>query len=145
MYEGHLWYMPDKQLIKKPSRETVHSPTSIDHIAVSNIDSGVLKITLSDYYLFSAVRKFQGGMKRQHEFIRTRQIKNFMEDAFLSELRSFEWQFILDSSTDVQEVVHNFISVLSATIETFAPIVEKRVSNKYSLWLSFELKYLFTK
>ena len=136
-----------KQLIKEPTRVTVQSSTLIDHIAVSDTDniveSGVLKITLSDHYLVYAVRKFQGGVKRQHKFIRTRQMKNFSEEAFLSELRSVDWQSILRSSSDVREIVHNFTSVLSAVIEKYAPLVEKRVSDKYSPWLSPELKQLF--
>ena len=136
-----------KQLIKEPTRVTVQSSTLIDHIAVSNTDniveSGVLKITLSDHYLVYAVRKFQGGVKRQHKFIRTRQMKNFSEEAFFSELRSVDWQSISRYSSDVREIVHNFTSVLSTVIEKYAPLVEKRVSDKYSPWLSSELKHLF--
>ena len=136
-----------KQLIKEPTRVTVQSSTLIDHIAVSNADniveSGVLKITLSDHYLVYAIRKFQGGVKRQHKFIRTRQMKKFSVEAFLSELRTIDWQLILRSSSNVSEIVHNFTSVLSIVIERYAPMVEKRVSDKYSPWLSSELKCLF--
>ena len=78
-----------KQLIKEPTTVIVQSSTLIDHIAVTNTDniveSGVLKITLGDHYLVYAVRTFQGGVKRQHKFIRTKQMKNFSEDSFLSE------------------------------------------------------------
>ena len=136
-----------KQLIKEPTRVTVQSSTLIDHIAFSNADniveSGVLKITLSDHYLVYAVRKFQGGIKRQHKFIRTRQMKKFSEEAFLSELRSIDWQFLLRSSSDVSEIVHKFTSVLSAVMQKYVPMVEKRVSDKYAPWLSPELKCLF--
>ena len=135
----HVKYIKDiyatyglKQLIKEPTRVTVQLSTLIDHIAVSITDniveSGVLKITLiSDHYLVYAVRKFQGGIKCQHKFIRTRQMKNFSEEAFLSELRSIGGQFLLRSSSDVREIVHNFISVLLAIIEKYEPMVEKRV------------------
>ena len=153
----HLHILPP--LLNEPqhataTRVTVQSSTLIDHIAVSDTDniveSGVLKITLSDHYLVYAVRKFQGGVKRQHKFIRTRQMKNFSEEAFLSELRSVDWQSTLRSSSDVREIVHNFTSVLSTVIEKYAPLVEKRelfsekrVSDKYSPWLSSGLKHLF--
>ena len=43
-----------KQVIKEPTRVTVQSSTLIDHITVSSTDniveSGVLKVTLSDHY-----------------------------------------------------------------------------------------------
>ena len=59
-------------------------------------------------------------MKRQQKFITTRQVKNFSEEAFLSELRSIDWQFLLEYSIDVKEDAQSFVSVLSATIEKFA-------------------------
>ena len=40
------------------------------------------------------------------------------------------------------EIKNNFTSVLSAVIEKYAPIAEKRASNKHSPWLSSELKSL---
>ena len=59
-------------------------------------------------------------MKRQQKFITTRQVKNFSEEAFLSELRSIDWQFLLEYSIDVKEDAQSFSSVLSAKIEKFA-------------------------
>ena len=44
-----------KQLITEPTRETIHTSTLIDHIAVSNnnniVESGVIKTAISDHYL----------------------------------------------------------------------------------------------
>ena len=43
-----------KQLITEPTRETIHTSTLIDHIAVSNtnniVESGVMKTAMSDHY-----------------------------------------------------------------------------------------------
>ena len=123
---------------------TVHSSTLIDHIAVSNTgtikESGVVNIALSDHYLVFAIRKFQCGFKRQRKFIRTRRMKNFNEEAFLLDMQSFDWQFLLKSSSDIGEIVHNFTSVLSAIIQKHAPMVDRRVSDKYSPWMSSDLK-----
>ena len=136
-----------KQLINEPTRVTVQSSTLIDHIAVSNTsnikESGVVKVSLSDHYLVFAIRKFQCGFKRQQKFIRTRRMKNFNEEAFLLDMRSFDWQFLLKSSSDIGEIVHNFTSVLSAIIQKHAPMVNKRVSDKYSPWMSSDLKRVF--
>ena len=136
-----------KQLINEPTRVTVQSSTLIDHIAVSNTsnikESGVVKVSLSDHYLVFAIRKFQCGFKRQQKFIRTRRMKNFNEEAFLLDTRSFDWQFLLKSPSTIGEIVHNFTSVLSAIIQKHAPMVNKRVSDKYSPWMSSDLKRVF--
>ena len=70
-----------KQIIKEPTRVTLDSSTLIDHIATTNCnnitESGVLKICLSDHYLVYCVRKLRGGVKHQHKYITSRQLKNF--------------------------------------------------------------------
>ena len=54
--------------------------TIIDHIAVNVecniIESGVLKLALSDHYLVYAIRKFRGNIPCNHKVIKTRQMKN---------------------------------------------------------------------
>ena len=59
-----------KQLIKEPTRETLRTSTLIDHVAVSEprniVDSGVLKIAMSDHYMVYCVRKFRGAWRKQH-------------------------------------------------------------------------------
>ena len=126
---------------------TVQSSTLIDHIAVSNTcnikESGVVKIALSGHYLVFAIRKFQCGFKRQRKFIRTRRMRNLNEEAFLLDMRSFDWQLLLKSSSDIGEIVHNFTSFLSAIMQKHEPMVEKRVSDKYSPWMSSYRKRLF--
>ena len=53
-----------KQLIKEPTRETLHTSTLIDHVVVNDprniVDSGILKITMSDHYMVFCIRKFRG-------------------------------------------------------------------------------------
>ena len=71
------------QLISEPTRETIDTSTIIDHIAVSAecdiIESGVLKLALSDHYLVYAIRKFRGNIPCSHKMIKTRRMKNFNE------------------------------------------------------------------
>ena len=75
-----------EQVIKEATRETTETSTLIDHVAVSNInhivESGVYKVALSDHYLVFAVRKFRGGLKKQHKIIKTRQMKHFARSSF---------------------------------------------------------------
>ena len=76
-----------RQLIEKPTRETIDTSTLIDHIAVSNdrniIESGVLNLGFSDHYLVNAIRKFRENIFNDHKYIKTRQMKNFNQDIFL--------------------------------------------------------------
>ena len=78
------------QVIKEHSRVTIETSTLIDHIATTNqtniADSGVYKTCLSDHYLVYCVRKLHGGMKREHKYITSRQLKNFDKAAVLSDL-----------------------------------------------------------
>ena len=66
------------QLISEPTRETCHTSTLIDHIAVSVacnfVESGVFKVSLSDHYMIFCVRKYRGALKGQHTKITTRQM-----------------------------------------------------------------------
>ena len=63
-----------EQLIKEATPETTETSTLLDHVAVSNFkniaESGVFKVALSDHYLVYAVRKFCGGVTKQHKVIR---------------------------------------------------------------------------
>ena len=47
------------------------------------------------------------------------------------------------SLSDIDEIVHNFTSFPSAIIQKHAPMVEKRVYDKYSPWMSSDLGRLF--
>ena len=93
-HSSHLHEIYDlfglKQLIKEPTRITLHSSSLIDHIATSEyrniVESGVIKTSLSDHFLIYCSRKFRGGVKRQHKYITSRQPINFDRTSFLSDL-----------------------------------------------------------
>ena len=134
-------------MITEPTRETENTSTIIDHIAVSDInnivESGVVKAAISDHYVVYSVRKYQGGIKHNHKHIHTRQLKNFNKEAFLADLDDVNWSAILVCSDDINVIVDKFMRTLSLVIEKHAPSIEKRVSEKYSPWLSPDLKALF--
>ena len=101
-----------KQLINKPTRETIGTSSIIDHISIniaSNvIESGVLKLGPSDHYLVYAIRKFRGNIPCNHKIIKTHKLKNFNEELFLNDLAAIDWQRILICSQDINEVVQNW-------------------------------------
>ena len=117
-----------KQLITEPTRETIHTSTLIDHIAVSNanniVESGAIKTAVNDNYLPYAIRKFQDGSKRQHKVNKIRQMKHFDENAFLQGLALIEWITHLRSSADISTIVNIITSLISRVIQKYAPLVE---------------------
>ena len=151
---GHIKRLKDlyqsfglKQLITEPTRETENTSTIIDHIAVSNanniVESGVFKAAISDHHIVYSVRKYQGGIKHNHKHIHTRQLKNFNKEAFLADSDAVHWPCILVCSDDINVIADKFMRTLSLVIEKHAPSIERRVSEKYSPWLSPDLKALF--
>ena len=97
-----------EQIINEPTRVTTETSALLDHVAVSNInnivESGVYRAALNDYYLVYAVRKFRGGVNKQHNVIKTRQMKNFDKELFLADLASVDWQTLLHYSTDINVI-----------------------------------------
>jgi len=134
------------QLISEPTRETEQTSTLIDYIAVSNVrnisKSGVVRTAISDHYLVYTVRKHVGGIERKLKLIYTRQMKNFKEEAFLWNLSAYDWSSNLYCFEDLNEVIEKWINMLSLIIETHPPLMQKRVSERYSPWLSSGLKDL---
>ena len=111
-----------KQLIKVPSKETLQTTTLIDRIAVSEprsiIDFSVLKIALHDHHMVYCIRKFRGALARQHKKILTRQMKNLDETCFLDDISSIDWNFLIESSTNLDSAVENWTNMFSLIIES---------------------------
>ena len=65
-----------EQIIREPTQVTTETSTLLDHVAVTNInkilESGVYRVALSVHYLVYAVRKFGGGLNKQHKVIKTK-------------------------------------------------------------------------
>ena len=135
-----------QQLINKATRVTLTSKTLIDHIATTNksniVVSDVKEISLSDHYLVYCVRKFRGASKKQHKIISTRQMKNFCEESFLNDLKSVDWKKIVTSTDDINQTVEQWSSMFSIILEKHAPMRNRRVSEKFSPWLTKEFKLM---
>ena len=71
------------------------------------------------------VRKYFGSLKPQHKMITTRQMKNFDEELFLSDLASVDWQAIVSNSGCLEGAVSQWSDTLSQIIEKHAPLREK--------------------
>ena len=134
------------QLIKAATRETLISSTLIDHIATTNksniVVSGVHQTSISDHYLVYSVRKFRGGVKKQHKNISSRQMKNFSESQFLDDLQKVDWKGIVSHTVDVNIIVEQWTTMFSLVLEKHAPLRNRRVSERFCPWLTKEFKLM---
>ena len=115
-----------KQVIKEPTSETLDSSSLIDHVATNLpaniVDSGVLKIPLSDHYVVFCIRKFRGSLQRQPKLIRSRRMKNFDHVSVLFDLSQIDWDGIVRSYDNIHDAVQQWSTILSLVIEMHAPL-----------------------
>ena len=129
-------------MIEEPTRITLHSSSLIDHISTSEyaniLESGVIKTSLSDHFLIYCIRKFRGGVKRQHKYIASRQLKNFDKTAFLSDLSEVNWEDMIANASDSDDAVRSWTNIFSLILDKHAPNMTRRISDKYTPWLNSE-------
>ena len=136
----------NKQLITEPTRVTPNSSSIIDHIATTSpkniVKSGVFQISLSDHFMVYCVRKFEGGVLKDHKKIKTRRMKIFNEQMFLMDVASINWVKALGQTDDINVLVSNWSKLFSSVIEKHAPVQKMRVSDKYCPWVNANLRAL---
>ena len=124
----------------------MESSTLIDHIATTNksniVTSGVQETSISDNYLVYCVRKFRGASKRQHRNIITRQLKHFDQTEFINDLLFVDWKGIVSNGDDINLIVEQWTKMFSLILDKHAPVRNRRVSEKFSPWLTKGLKQL---
>ena len=77
------------------------------------------------------IRKFNGAVEKGHKMIKTRKMKNFNEQAFLSDVAGINWEQMLTETDDINVLVNHWTSTFSLIIDKHAPLCEMRVSEKY--------------
>ena len=90
-----------------------------------------------------AIRKFRGNIFNDHKYIKTRQMKNFNQDIFLIDLANINWHQVLYSSQNINEVVIKWTKLIALIIEKHAPLRERRVSDKFTPWLTSYIRCMF--
>ena len=116
-----------KQLITEPTRVTANSSSIIDHTAAmfprNIVKAGVIPISFSDHFMIFCVRKFEGGVIKDHKMIKTQRMKNFNEQMFLSDIASIKWLRALSQTDDINILVSHWSDLFSSVIEKHAPIL----------------------
>ena len=124
----------------------MESNTLIDHIATTNksniVTSGVHETSIKDHYMVYCVRKFRGASKKQHKNITTRQLKNFDQADFINDLLQVDWKGIVSNGDDINLIVEQWTTMFSLILEKHAPLRNRRVSEKFSPWLTKDLKQM---
>ena len=67
-------------------------------------------------------------------------MKNFNEEIFLRDLAIINWQHILYSSQNMNEGVVNWTKLIALIIKKHAPLKQHRVSDKFTPWLTYDIK-----
>ena len=103
-----------KQLVEQPTRVTLETATIIDHIATTCardiVKAGVHEVSLSDHFMVYCIRKFNGAVEKDDKQIKTRSMRNFKEDEFLSDVSGICWERMFQPTDDINTLA-NYWSV----------------------------------
>ena len=89
-----------------------------------------------------AVRKFRGTLNKQHKVLKTRQLKDFDKELFLADLTSVDWHSLRHCPADINLLVQHWINMLAMIIQMNTPILERRISERYSPCITPHLKQM---
>ena len=132
------------QLVRESTRVTANSFSIIDHVATNCtnniIKSGVHRISLSEHFIVYCVRKLNGTIGKSHKLIKARKMNRFNKLACLSDVASIGWDQLTTETDDINALDNHWTCIFSLIIEKHAPIVEKRVFDKYCPWVNKEQK-----
>ena len=86
------------------------------------------------------MRKLNASNSGGHKTIRTRNMKKFNEEAFLTDIAKVSWERVISVNDDSGSMVEAWSDLLSSIIEKLAPIRDIRVSDRTYPWANAELK-----
>lgn len=130
--------------------QTIHEFTRVTPVSSSLIDvhltndptkistSGVIHVGISDHSLIYTIRKI-GIPKGPPKIIKTRNYKSFSSQLFLEDLSNQPWE-ILNNLSDPNEIWSNFKAIFLTIFDKHAPIINRKIRNKPSPWITQELK-----
>ena len=88
------------------------------------------------------IRKFNGTVERDHKTIKTRKMKSFNQDAFLSNVPNICWEHFVSKTDGVNYSLCEWTNLFSLTIEKHASLSQIRVSVNCSPWIKKDLETL---
>ena len=64
------------------------------------------------------------------------QLRNFSEEAFLSDLSEVDWEALAANAQDIDDAVSKWTEILALSLEKHAPTLRRHVSDRYKPWLN---------
>ena len=121
----------------------------IDHIVTNTpgkiSDSGVIHTGISDHSLVFAIRKISILKKDEHS-IEIRNMKNFNENKFISELMRQHWEYIYYCAEDPNAMWEIWKSIFLEVLDKHAPLQHKKLrSKKWIPWITSSIKEVINK
>ena len=121
----------------------------IDHIVTNTpekiSDSGVIHTGISDHSLVFAIRKISILKKDEHS-IEIRNMKNFKENKFISELMQQHWEYIYYCAEDPNAMWEIWKSIFLEVLDKHAPLQHKKLrSKKWIPWITSSIKEVINK
>ena len=130
------------QLITEPTRVTAQSQSLIDLCITNNPNkmagSGVMPLDISDLSLVYVICTTPYTIPGCVKIISTRSFKKFNEEEFLADVELIQWDDIslFSHPNEMREFWKNqFLTC----IDKHAPMRSKRIGNKKSPWITYEL------
>ena len=131
-----------KQIINEPTRVTDTTSSVIDLVfancPVNITQAHVIISSLSDHNMIGAVRKIN-NFKHPSHTINCRNYTKYDNQKFRNDVSEIDWSPV-NNSNDVNVAVTHFNSALRKSIDSNAPLIEKRVKGRECKWLNAEIK-----
>jgi hypothetical protein len=127
------------QLIDEATRITMTAVSLIDHIVTNtseNIsDSGVIHTGISDHSLVFVIRKIS-VVKKQENTVEIRNMKNFDEDKFVTELLKQHWEYVYFFAEDPNSMWEIWKKIFLEVLNKHAPLQHKKIRSKKVIYFT---------
>ena len=137
-----------EQLISVPTRITKITTTLIDHVLTNSphkiIQSGVIKMSLSDHELIYCTRKTNKLKSNKHNELNIHKIKNYTAENFIELLNKIDLSNYRTFSC-VNKDYLDFITKLITEIDTLCPSKKIRIKGNTKTWFDSEVISIINK
>ena len=125
--------------------------TLTDHLSTNRPNyissSGVIKISMSDHYMICGVRKLSSRCPVERKQIKTefRFLRNYDREAFLSDLRSINWEMATPTTLgDPNLLANNFHDLFHSILDVHSPLKTRKHTTVHapSPWITPYIKNL---
>ena len=126
-----------------PTRITESMKSAIDLLFVNDnhriAACGTIASSISDHLIIFCIVK-SGISKATPKTLEYRSYKNYNKNEFLNDLKSVDWDYIIDNSENVDEAAINWSNTFNTIADLHAPFKTMRVKGLQVPWMNTELR-----